>query len=327
MLSNPIDIRNAIGSVPRTVDVSVVVYVDRNLEDAAQMYAYVANFLSEEGKSFEFIFVDDGNGPSIHSAIEGLHDFAKDASVIRLPRFYGPSTAMIVGFRHARGNLILTLGSFLQVHPGEIRKMFRKIDEGYDFVNGWRVARRDTRLNQWHTRAYNWLVRKLIQVDLHDTNCTLKLFKRSMAEELPLYGDNYRFLSVMALRHGFRVTEVPVAQRREVNRIGVYPIGIYVRRLLDLLALFFMGRFASKPLRFFGLVGSILLVAGLAVDIYLMYVKYALGQPISHRPLLILGTLWMVLGVQSASIGLIGELILYTHAHSVKDYQIEKVLE
>ena len=133
--------------------------------------------------------------------------------------------------------------------------------------------------------------------------------------------------SVIALRHGFRVTEVQVAQRREINRVGLYPLGIYARRVLDLLALFFMGRFASKPLRFFGLVGAVLFIAGLLIDLYLMYVKYIEGQPISHRPLLIMGTLWMVLGVQSASIGLIGELLLYTHAHSIKDYQIEKVLE
>ena len=233
-----------------TVDVSVVVYVDKNLENAAQMYAYVANLLVEERRSFEFIFVDDGNGPRIFSAIEGLQQFARNARVIRLPRFYGPSIAMLVGFRHAKGDLILTLGSFLQVEPAEIKKMFREIERGYDFVNGWRSVRSDTQLNQLHTKVYNWLVRRVLQVHLHDTNCTLKLFKRSIAEHLPLYGDYYRFIPVMAARQGFRVTEVKVKQRREINHFGFYSGGVYFRRLLDLLAVLFMGRFIRKPLRF-----------------------------------------------------------------------------
>jgi len=310
-----------------SVDVSVVVYVDRHLENASQMYAYVANLLIADKRSFEFIFMDDGNGPGVHAAIEALHDFARNVKVIRLPRFYGMSVAMMVGFRAARGTLILTLGSFLQVEPAEISKLFSKINEGYDFVNGWRVDRIDSPLNSLQTNLYNWLVRKVSLIDLHDTNCTLKVFKRSAVPDLPVYGDNYRFLPVLAARQGFRVTEVQVKQRREINQHGVYGIGIYVRRGLDLLTLLFMGRFVEKPLRFFGAAGSAMLAFGLVINFYLMYVKYIGGEPISQRPLLILGTLLMVLGVQSASIGLIGELILFTHSSSIKSYQVEKVLE
>lgn len=309
------------------VDVSVVVYVDKHLENASQMYAYVANLLIEEKKSFEFIFMDDGNGPSVHTAIEALHDFARNVRVIRLPRFYGMSVAMMVGFRHAKGSLILTLGSFLQVEPAEIKRVLAKIDEGYDFVNGWRVDRVDSPLNSLHTGFYNWLVRKVSQVELHDTNCTLKVFKRSTVPELPLYGDNYRFLPVLAARQGFRVTEVQVKQRREINQHGFYGPGIYLRRGLDLLALLFMGRFVEKPLRFFGSAGTLLFGFGFLINLYLVQVKYIGGEAISQRPLLILGTLLMVLGVQSASIGLLGELILFTHSSSMKSYQIEKILE
>ena len=309
------------------VDVSVVVYVDRHLENASQMYAYVANLLTGQKKTFEFIFMDDGNGPGVHTAIEALHDFAKNVRVIRLPRFYGQSVAMMLGFRHARGRLILTLGSFLQVEPQEITKLLAKIDEGYDFVNGWRVDRTDSPLNSLHTRLYNWLVRKVSLIELHDTNCTLKLLKRSTVPELPVYGDNYRFLPVLAARQGFRVTEVQVKQRRELNRHGIYGVGIYMRRALDLLALLFMGRFVEKPLRFFGSAGAVLLGTGFVINLYLVWVKYGLGEAISQRPLLILGTLLMVVGVQSASIGLIGELILFTHSSSLKSFQIEKILE
>jgi glycosyltransferase involved in cell wall biosynthesis len=308
-------------------DVSVVVYVDRNLENAAQMYAFVANVLNQDHRTFEFIFMDDGNPVNVHAAIEALHDFAKNVRVIRMPRFYGMSVAMMVGFGHAKGRLILTLGSFLQVQPGEITKLLSKIDEGFDLVNGWRVDRIDSPLNQWHTSAYNWLIRKLAQVTLHDTNCTLKVFKRSLVGELPVYGDNYRFLPVLASRQGFRVTEVPVKQRREINSWGLYGMGIYLRRLLDLATLTFMGRFVERPLRFFGSVGLALFGTGFLINLYMIYVKYIGQEAISQRPLLILGTLCMVLGVQSASIGLLGELILFTHSKDMQSYQIEKILE
>jgi glycosyltransferase involved in cell wall biosynthesis len=327
MLSQVVELPSAQMAKADAFDVSVVVYVDRNLENAAQMYAYVANLLTQEKRTFEFIFMDDGNGPGVHSAIEALHGFAKNVRVIRLPRFYGMSVAMMVGFNYAKGRLILTLGSFLQVHPGEITKMLAKIDEGFDLVNGWRVERVDSPLNQWHTAAYNWLIRKLAQVTLHDTNCTLKVFKRSLVGELPVYGDNYRFLPVLASRQGFRVTEVPVKQRREINHWGFYGIGIYLRRLLDLITLTFMGRFVERPLRFFGSLGTVLLGTGFLINLYMIYVKYIGQEPISQRPLLILGTLCMVLGVQSASIGLLGELILFTHSKDMKTYQIEKILE
>jgi len=261
-------------------EVSVVVYVDNHLDNAAQMYAYVANFLLETGKEFEFIFMDDGTNTQIYSEMESVQGFVRNARVIRLPRNYGPSTAMPVGFRHARGKYILTLGSFLQIKPEEIRKMFKKIEEGYDFVNGWRQNRTDSKLNQFHTRIYNWFVSKVSQVKIHDTNCTLKLFKREIIDELVIYGDLYRFLPVMAASQGFIVGEIPVDQRTELNRVGIYSIGTYIRRYLDLLALFFISRFTSRPLRFFGPVGLLLFTSGLAAGAYLIYVKYGLGQAI-----------------------------------------------
>ena len=307
-------------------DVSVVAYVDSNLENAASMYREVAEQLTRQGKTFEFIFMDDGTGPAVQSTVEAVHSVARDVRVIRMPRFYGMSVAMMVGFRQAKGRLILTLGSFMQVHPAEISKLFAKIEEGYDLVNGWRASRVDSSLNQLHTAAYNWLVRKVSQVDLHDTNCTLKIFKRSAVEDLPVHGDNYRFLPVLAVRQGFRVAEVKVRQRREINQHGVYGLGIYLRRLLDLLTLMFTGRFVERPLRFFGSLGVMLLASGFVTNLYLVYVKYVVGEPIAQRPLLILGTLLMVVGVQSASIGLIGELILFTHSKNMQSYQIEKIL-
>jgi hypothetical protein len=308
-------------------DVSVIVYVDENLEDAARMYAYLANLFQEQRKAFEFIFVDDGNSRRIFFEIEGFQKFVRNARILRLPRARGVAPAMAAGFRHARGRLILTLGSFLQVEPEEIRKMFRKLEEGHDFVNGRRVDRRDSRLNRMHTDLYNWLVRKISGVRLHDFNCTLKLFRREVVKDLPLYGDIYRFLPVLAARQGFSVCEAPVRQRREINAVGVYSAGVYVRRLLDLLALLFIDRFAATPLRFFGTAGGSCFLAGFGLSLYLTAVKFLGGQALADRPLLLLGVLLMVMGVQIVSVGLIGELLVFTSAKGRNDRAGEKVYQ
>jgi glycosyltransferase involved in cell wall biosynthesis len=309
------------------VDVSVVVYVDDHLDSAAQLYGYVANDLMENGRSFEFLFIDDGNHEKILAEMEGFQGVVRNTKILRFSRPFGPSTAMSAGFRHARGRWILTLGPFLQVEPGQIRHMFKKIEEGYDFVNGWRVRRTDSRLNQIHSRLYNGLIRWVSRVPLHDTNCTLKLFKREILEDLPMYGDMYRFLPVLAAQRGFLVGEVPVRQRTEINRLGIYSAATYLRRFLDLVALFFLGRFTLTPLRFFGSVGAFLFFGGFLINLYLTYIKMAHGQPIADRPLLLLGTLLIVVGVQTATVGLLGELMIFTQVRQIKDPPIEKIVE
>lgn len=323
-LVNP---ENNIIDVTQRPDVSVVIYVDKYLESATQIYAYVANFLKESKRSFEFIFMDDGNSKEVFVAIEGIQGFIKNTKVIRFPRPCGVSTAMQVGFRHARGQYILTLGSFLQIEPGEIEKVFKKIDEGFDFVNGWRQSRKDSTLNQFHTRIYNWMVRRVSQVNIHDSNCTLKLFKQSIIEDLYIYGDLYRFLPILAARQGYLVGEVPLKQRREINPVGIYGPGTYVGRLLDLLALFFISRFITRPLRFFGPLGLLFLGSGFLIDIYLVYLKYVVGEGIAGRPLLNFGTLLIILGIQIISVGLIGEMIIFFQSRNVKNYRVEKILE
>jgi hypothetical protein len=309
------------------VDVSVVVYVDDYLDNAAQIYAYVANALRALGRRFEFVFVDDGSAGRTAAETEAIQALVRGARLIRLPRCFGTGSAMSAGFQHARGRLVLTLGSFLQVEPREVEKMFRKIEEGYDFVNGWRVDRTDSRWNRLQSRLYNGMVRLLSRVDLHDTNCTLKLFRREIVDELPLHGELYRFLPVLAARQGFLVAEVPVSQRREINRSGFYSPATYVRRGLDLLVLLFVGRFAATPLRFFGVIGAALLAAGLAVNGWLTWAKLAGGEAIADRPLLLLGVMLVVVGVQVLSVGLVGELVIFTHAKQLRGYRIEKVVD
>ncbi|MBI2870614.1 MAG: glycosyltransferase [Candidatus Omnitrophica bacterium] len=308
-------------------DVSVVVYVDEHLSDAVGLYRETAGVLKACGRTFEFLFVDDGTDPGVFAQLEDLSRWVRHVRAVRLPRTFGSSTAMSIGFEKARGRLILTLGPFLQVEPASIGRMFELLEEGYDFVNGWRVKRTDFFLNRLESWGYNALVRWVSKVPLHDSNCTVKLFRREVAQELAVYGDYYRFIPILAARRGFRVAEAVLKHRAESNATGIYHPGVFMRRALDLLALLFIGRFTQKPLRFFGLVGSALFLAGMAVNTHLAWIKYVYGEGISGRPLLLLGMLLMVLGLQTASVGLIGELIIFTHHKGIQDYRIERVIE
>jgi hypothetical protein len=173
---------------------------------------------------------------------------------------------------------------------------------------------------------FHQLVRKLTQTTYHDITCSLRAMRRQVAEEVPLYGDLHRFFPLLASQRGFKVAELPVRQGRHDIRRGPYGPGMYLRRLLDILTVFFLFKFTKTPLRFFGLLGSELFIAGAIVVGYLgLYRLFAFGG-IAGRPLLILGALLMMLGAQLFSIGLLGELLIFTHAHG-QDYQVDEILE
>ncbi len=171
------------------------------------------------------------------------------------------------------------------------------------------------------------MIHLLTGVKYHDISCGLRLMKREVAQKIHLYGDLHRFLPLLAYERGFKVTEIQVKQSRHDAKRRVFRPGVYLRRLLDILTLFFLFKFTKKPLRFFGLVGSALSVAGAAIMGYLGLYRLLGFGAIAGRPLVILGVLLMVLGVQLFSIGLLGEIIIFTHARKVKDYSIGKILE
>jgi len=171
------------------------------------------------------------------------------------------------------------------------------------------------------------VTRMLTGIRYHDISCGLRAMKRKVAEEIQLYGDLHRFFPLLAYQRGFRVAEIPVQQSRHDARRRMYSPGVYLRRLLDLLTLFFLYKFTKKPLRFFGLIGSAISGAGVMITGYLVLFKLLGLTGLADRPLLIFGVLLLVLGIQLFSIGLLGEIIIFTHARAVKDYQIEELLE
>jgi glycosyltransferase involved in cell wall biosynthesis len=310
----------------RSVDISVVVPVSGESGDLQEIFNRFSEELEKAGRTYEFLFVDDGVGGHIFQILKGLQEHHATVKVIKFNQVFGEAVALSVGFEKARGETIVTLASFMQTDPRDLTKLLDEVQSGWDLVIGWRHPRVDPLLNRWQSSAFNWITQRLTNIPLHDLNCSLRVMRREVVEAIPIYGDQFRFLPVLAHRRGFRVKEVPVRHVEEKGQMGLYGLGSYVRRLIDILTLFFLVKFTKKPLRFFGLIGSALFGVGLVVNLYLTVIRL-MGHRIGDRPLLLLGVILMVLGIQTFSIGLVGEIIIFTHAKKIKEYHIEQLLE
>ena len=310
------------------VEISVIIPISERYDDLERLYFEYGRELKTDGHSFEFIFVLDGPD---HKALNKLKSLKKDyqnIKIITLNRTFGEATALSVGFGQAQGPIIVTLSSYIQVEAQEINRMLsRLIDEGVDLVISKRYPRIDSQFNQFQSWVFHWITRLLTGTKYRDISCGLRVMKRKVVEEVHLYGDMHRFFPLLAYQKGFKVLELSVRQSKyDVNR-RIYTPGTYLRRLLDILTLFFLFKFTKKPLRFFGLVGSGLLGFGFLITGYLGLYRLLEFGPIANRPLLIFGVILIVMGIQLFSIGLLGEIIIFTHARKIKDYNIEKVLE
>lgn len=308
------------------VDISVVIPVSGNSGDLEEIYTRFSQELRETGRRYEFIFIDDGADQESSQTLKGLQEQYPSVKVIKFNRVFGEAVALSVGFEKARGEIIITLASFMQVDPHDLHKLLEEIDAGCDLVIGWRYPRVDPLLNRWQSSVFNWITRRLTTVPLHDLNISLRAMRRKVFEAIPIYGDQFRFLPILAHRQGFRVKEVKVRHVEEMGQTGIYGMGSYVRRLIDILTLFFLVKFTKKPLRFFGLIGSAIFGIGFLINLYLTVIRL-MGNRIGDRPLLLLGVLLIVLGIQTVSIGLVGEIIIFTHAKKIKEYHIEQILE
>jgi glycosyltransferase involved in cell wall biosynthesis len=299
-----------------SVAVSVIVPVTNRSDDLAGLYRAYVRILNPTGRSFEFLFV-----------VEAMQMSGEPIRVFTLPRSFGESTALAVGFEHARGDVIVTLAGFFQTVPEGVLKVLDRLEEGYDLVVTQRCPRMDSLVSRFENYVFHLLTRWLTGVQLHDISCGLKGMRPRVAREIVLYGDLYRFFPIMAHQKGFRVIEIAVPQDCRDERSRFRWPGVYLRRLLDIVTVFFLFKFTQKPLRFFGVIGAGLFGAGLSISAVLSVQRLLGWTGLTDRPLLILGVLLLVLGFQIVSIGLLGELIVFTHARKMKVYSVEQILK
>lgn len=298
---------------------------DGTLETTIKAYLKA---ISDLPYSFELVVINNGvPAESIKDLTAFLQNTGISLRILILYRTAPDSTAFSEGFKQASGKVLVVLPSYVQVAPDDIPLLLQEvIHGGLDYVASWRHPRVDAKSDRWKSQLFNWLTARTTKVNAHDINSGLRAMKRQVIEEVPVYGDLYRFLPVLAAIQGFKVGEVKVTHVEERVAKGDYRFGIYLRRLLDLLTLFFLIQFTRKPLRFFGLVGSGVLFVGALITGILVWQRI-LGVPLSDRPLLIISVLMVVLGIQLFSIGLLGELIIFAHARDISEFKVEKIYE
>jgi glycosyltransferase involved in cell wall biosynthesis len=305
--------------------ISVVVPIHNEERTIALLHDELDSALQGLGHPWEAVLIDDGSTDGSYAALTRLHAAQDNVTVVRLRRNFGKAAALAAGFARARGDVIVTIDADLQDDPAEIPRLLVKLEEGYDLVSGWKARRHDPLRRRVLSRLFNLVAGWISGVRLHDLNCGLKAYRAEVVRGLRLYGELHRFIPVLAHQRGFRIAELPVNHRPREHGRSRYGIERYLRGFLDLLTVSFIGRYRHRPLHLFGGLGLALSTGGIGVLVYLTVVK-ALGHAIGQRPLLILGVLLVVVGLQVFSLGLITELITSHHEERASERERAEAL-
>jgi glycosyltransferase involved in cell wall biosynthesis len=290
--------------------VSIVAPLYNEAATVSELYDQVEAAL--QGSRWEIVYVDDGSTDDSFAQLVDLHHEHSNVRVVRHRRNFGKAAALSAGFAAAQGDIVVTIDADLQDDPAEIPQLLAKLDEGYDLVSGWKCTRRDPFARRLFSKIYNGTTAVVTGVHLHDMNCGLKAYRAEVLRNVQLYGDMHRFVPVLAHHLGFRTTEIPVNHRPRLNGKSRYGIERYTRGFFDLLTVAYLGRYRYRPLHFFGGIGLALAGIGTLVLLYLTAIKLG-GAAIGERPLLMLGVVFLVVGVQFFSLGLVGELLTSQH--------------
>jgi dolichol-phosphate mannosyltransferase len=289
--------------------ISLVIPVYNEAGSLEPLVEEVSVALPPTGHPFEVVLVDDGSTDGSFAVMEKLAGAYPNVRAIKLRRNFGKAAALMAGFREARGDAIVTIDGDLQDDPAEIPRLLAAL-EGADLVSGWKADRRDPWSRRAASRLFNAATGRASGVRLHDLNCGLKAYRAEVVRTLPLTGDLYRFIPVLAAQEGFHVSELPVNHRPRVHGRSKYGIERYLRGFLDLLTVVMLTRFAYRPGHLFGGLGAIFLLGGGAVLAYLTGLKLFTGASIGGRPLLLFGVLVVIVGLQLVLFGLLAELII-----------------
>ena len=300
--------------------VTILVPVTGDPDNLADLYREYSAPLRDEGREFEFIFIA---APSCAMRIRDIERLVAAGEPVRglVAQTVSEATLLRVGASAARGDAIITLPAFHRVEAPALLLLLRRLDEGADFVVARRWPRRDAWVNRVQGWVFHWITKTLRGERLNDVSSGVHALRRDVINDLPLYGDLFRFLPILALGAGFNVAEVDTPQHPADRRARLYRPGVYVRRMLDVMGLFFLVRFTEKPLRFFGLVGASGLLTG-SVILLVLFVERLLGKGVADRPLMIIGVLLLVLGVQAIGLGLVGEIIVHLHIRRSRRYRV-----
>ncbi|MBW6535823.1 MAG: glycosyltransferase family 2 protein [Mariniphaga sp.] len=314
------------------MDISVIVPLFNEEESLPELAAWIKKVMDENSFSYEIIMVDDGSKDKSWQVIESLQQENSNIKGIKFRRNYGKSAALYCGFDLAKGDVIITMDADLQDSPDEIPELYRMIkEEGYDLVSGWKKKRRDPILTKnLPSKFYNWTVRRMSGIKLHDMNCGLKAYRKNVIKSIEVYGEMHRYIPVLAKWAGYNNIGEKVVVHSE-RKYGVTKFGIerFIRGPLDLLSVMFISRFVKRPMHFFGILGILMIIIGLAAAIWLGVEKIIqlqngiVGNLITNSPYFYIALTAMIIGAQFFLGGFLGELVSRSSTDRNK-YQIDE---
>ena len=288
---------------------SIIIPLLNEAESIRELYESLVNVLSQNNYDFEVIFIDDGSSDNSVEIIKIIISNDSKIHLIEFRKNFGKAMALQAGFRFCEGDIVITMDADLQDDPNEIPNFIAKLEEGYDLVSGWKYHRFDSAEKRLPSKLFNKITSLLTGVSLHDFNCGFKAYRKKVIDSIDVYGELHRYIPALAHRYGFRITEIAVNHKARLYGKSKYGFERYLRGLFDSVSVSFLLKYHNKPMYMFGKLGLVLLTIGFMICSYLT-VEWFQGVPIGTRPLLLLGVLFMILGVQFFSSGLIADLVV-----------------
>lgn len=304
---------------------SIIIPAKNEEESIVPLYYEIMTYVKKLKYSYEIIFIDDGSDDKTFETILSLHKKDQNVKVIRHRGNFGKSIALQSGFDHCRGDIVITMDADLQDNPKEIPNFIEKINEGYDLVSGWKKKRYDPMSKIIPSKLGNWLTRKLTGVKIHDLNCGFKAYKRPVIKGIRLYGELYKFIPVLVAHQNFKITEITISHRPRKYGKSKFGVGRNIKGVLDMLTVVFLAGYVRRPSHFFGTIGIALFTFGFVIGLYITCLRITTGSIQYRQPLLFLGILTMVIGIQLITTGLLAEMIIFFQKNDYTDLISEKI--